>query len=263
VAQVGAWWRQHRSGHTVPEAPHAELLARALVSALDIAREAHVALTDWKHALGRIDAILEVKRSLEWPAEDIATTRMNRAIVLRQLGRYGEAQAELEACLQVFQNDPARRAATLSSLANILADRGDVHQAITQERRSLALSDQLPDPSGRAISHNNLSSSLERSGTPSALAEAPRHQLAGLVYRLVAGLGRDLQTSLRSYAIDFRRAQEAGTPPNIPRLAELLADPAFRPLGDWLRQRGAAVEKVQAEVDQFLEVARQAAMKLK
>src|SRR5690348_7164649 len=111
---------------------------------------------------------------------------MNRANVLRNLGRSGEAKADLEACLQVFQNDPARSASMLSSLANLFYVQGDVPQAITQQRRALALREQLPDPRDRAISHNNLANYLEYSGAPSALAESPRHQLAALIYRLVA-----------------------------------------------------------------------------
>jgi tetratricopeptide (TPR) repeat protein len=260
LAKVEAWWQQHRSGQPVPEAPNVEFLARTLLGALDSAMAAHYALEDWEAALRRIDGKLEVKRSLERPAEDIAVDRMNRANVLGRLDRFGEAQAELEDCLRVFQDNPAMRAAVLGSLAGLFADRGDVPQAITQVRRALALCEQLPDPRDRAISHNNLTSYLDRSGTPSALVEAARHQLAALVYRLVAGLGPDLQTSLVSYAIDFRRARDAGAPPVIPRLAELLADPAFRPLDEWLRRRGAAVDKLQAAVDQSLERALQAAM---
>ena len=120
--------------------------------------------------------------------------------------------------------------------------------------------EQLPDPADRAISHNNLANYLERHGTPSALAESPRHQLAALIYRLVAGLGQDLQTSLRNYAIDFRRAHAAGTELAVPRVAELLADPAFHPLEQWLRQRQVDVAELQAAVDQRLEQARQAAL---
>ncbi len=67
--------------------------------------------------------------------------------------------------------------------------------------------------------------------------------------------------SLHSYAIIFHRARAAGTPPIIPRMAELLDDLAFRPLDEWLRRRRADVEEVQIAVDQALEPARQAAMK--
>jgi hypothetical protein len=92
---------------------------------------------------------------------------------------------------------------------------------------------------------------------PAALAESPRHQLAALVYRLVAGLGQDMQTSLHNYAIDFRRAHEAGTPLAVPRLTDLLADPAFDPLARWLRGRQVDVDELQAAVDALLAKVRQ------
>ena len=260
LAQVDAWWQQHRSGQSVPEAPEPESLARALISALDIAREAHFAQEDWEAALRRTDTILEVERVLKRPMEDIAVTQMNRANVLGRLGRFSEAKIELEDCLQVFQNDPANRAMVLSSLANLCNAQGDVPQAITQQRRALALCEQLPAPGDRAISHNSLATYLACSDTPSALAESSCHQLAALIYWLVAGLGQDRQTSLRNYAIRFRRAQAAGTPPAVPRVADLLAAPAFRPLDDWLRQRHADVAEVQTNVDHCLDQVRQAAL---
>src|SRR5262249_34870646 len=51
LTQVDAWWQQHHSGQSVPEAPDPESLARTLISALDIAREAHYAQEDWASAL--------------------------------------------------------------------------------------------------------------------------------------------------------------------------------------------------------------------
>jgi tetratricopeptide (TPR) repeat protein len=260
LAQVEAWWQQDRSGQRVPEAPNPEVLARVLIGTLDVAQEAYFAQKDWEPALRRIDDMLEVKRALERPAEDIAGGRTNRAIVLRHLGRFGEAQTELEVCLQVFQNNPTGSSVVLSSLAALFDDQGDVVQAITQERRALALCEQLPDPYACAISHNNLADYLEHRGTPSALAESSRHQLAALIYRLVAGLGQHLQSSLRNYAVRFRRAQAAGTLLTVPRVAELLADPVFRPLDDWLRQRQVGVAEVQAVVDRALDMIRQAAL---
>ena len=259
LAQVEAWWHQHRSGQIVSEVPDPEVLARAFISALDIAKEVHFAREEWELALGRIDAKLEVKRSLRRAARGIADDRMNRAAVLGALGRHSEAQTELEDCLRIFHDDPARRQIIFSSLASLFNDRGDVSQAIIQERRALTICEQLPYLRDRAISHRNLAIYLESSKMPSALVEAPRHQLAALIYRIVAGLGRYLQASLHSYAIVFRRARAGGTTPAIPRLAELLRDPAFRPLDEWLRQRAADVDEVQALVDRFLEQARQAA----
>jgi tetratricopeptide (TPR) repeat protein len=261
LAQLEDWWERHRSGQPVPESPDFEYLARGVISTLDIARQAHSALGDWESALRRVDAVLEHERALQRSTEDIADTRMNRAVALGRLRRFGEAKVELEECLQVFQNDPARRAKVIGSLADLFDRQGDVPQAIAQQRRALAIRDQLPDPSDRAISHNNLANYLERIGNPSALAESSRHQLAALVYRLVSGLGQGLRFSLNNYTVDFRRARAAGTTLAVPRLAELLADPAFHPLKEWLRLRQADVADVQADVDGFLEQARQLALK--
>ncbi len=258
LARIETWWRQHRAGHSVPEAPDPAFLARAYLSALDIACQAHNAQQDWEATLPRVDAMLDVRRTLQRPAEELATTRMNRAVVLGRLGRFGEAQTELEACLQLFQHDPANSARVLSSLAGLFDKQGDVAEAIRQQRRALALCEQLPDPSDRAGSHHNLALYLDRSGAPAALAEAPRHMLAALVYRLVAGLGQHLQNSERNYAIRFRRAHAAGTTLAVPRVAEALA--AIPSLDAWLRQRQVDVDELQAAVDQWLEQARQAAL---
>ncbi|MFZ1829263.1 MAG: tetratricopeptide repeat protein, partial [Candidatus Competibacteraceae bacterium] len=261
LAQLEAWWEQHRIGKSVNEAPNIEALFRALIAALDIASEAHIKQEDWESALRRLDDALEIMRELKSPEVDIAGRQMNRANVLKNLGRFAEARAKLEACLPLFQNDPARSAMVLSSLAGLFYKQGDVAQAITQERRALALHEQLPNPANRAISHGNLAFYLDRHGTTTALAESPlRHQLAALIYQLVAGLGQDLQTSLRNYAALFRHARAAGVGLAVPRLAELLADPAFHPLDEWLRQRQVDVAKLQADVDQFREQARQVAL---
>jgi tetratricopeptide (TPR) repeat protein len=176
LARIETWWQQHRAGQKVSEAPDAEILSRAFITALDIARAADCARKDWASALGRLDAVLQVKRELKRPDEDIAATRMNRANVLGRLGRFSEAQSELEACLETFRNNPTNSAKVLSSLADLFDEQGDVPQAITQERRALAKCEQLPDPADRAISHNNLGNYLERSGNPSDLVESARRR---------------------------------------------------------------------------------------
>ena len=112
----------------------------------------------------------------------------------------------------------------------------------------------------RAISHRNLANYLESSDLPAALAESPRHQLAVLLYRLVAGLGQSMQFSLHNYAVRFHLAREAGTPLLVPRVADLLADPAFDPLARWLPQRQVDVDELQAAIDQLLEQVRASAL---
>ena len=255
IAKVESWWRR-KAGETVPEAPDVEYLGRVLIGALDIAMTAHVAQQDWNAALARIDRILEIKRELHRPVYDIANTRMNRANVLTRLRRYSEAQAELEACLEIFAGDPTRTAKVLNSLGDLFDDQGDALQAVELGRRALAMRQQLPDPVDRVSSHHNLAIYLAKIGTPSALTESACHQLAALAYRVVTGLGAD--TSIRNYAIDFRRAKAAGTAFTPPRLAGLLAQPAFRPLAQWLDQRGVNREELQSTLDQYLEVAREA-----
>ncbi len=260
LERVEEWWRKHRARQPTPEAPDPEFLTRVLIGALDIAMQAHSAGEDWERALSRTDAILEVMRALQRPAEDIGSTRMDRANVLGRLRRFDEAKAELEAGLTIFRNDPARSAAILSSLAELFNEQSDLRSAIETGCRALALREQFPNPGNRANSHGNLASYLDRSGLLADRAESVRHQLAALAYRLITGLGQDLRDSMRSYANVFRRAHTEGTEPAVPRIDELLADPAFQPLEAWLRKRGVDREELQAAVDEFLEEVRQLAL---
>ena len=203
---------------------------------------------------------LTVEKEMKRPAQDIGATRFNRASVLVEFeDRRAEAKAELEACLALFEHKPDWRAKVLGSLADVLDKQGDIPQAILQERRALALRESLPDPADRAISHNNLANYLERSETPADQAASPSHQLAALLYHLVAGLGQHLQTSFNNYAIDFRRAQASGRPLAIPTVAQLLADPAFDPLQQWLNDQQVDRAELQMAVDQILRQAQQVA----
>ena len=260
LAQVAGWWHSLRTGQPVAEAAEQESLARAYLSALDIAREADFAMQNWPAALVRVDTTLEVQRTLQRPREDIAASRMNRAIVLGALKRFAEAISEMEACLPLFEHNLAAKAKVLGSLASLFAMQNDIVQALAQLRRALALFEDLPAPAERAASHNNLATYLFRSASPPALEEARWHQLAGLVYLLASGLHQYLQMSLRNYANVFRlarRATSTNAEPNIPRLAELLARPEFAPLSRWLQQRAIVPETMQAEIDELLAQVRQ------
>jgi tetratricopeptide (TPR) repeat protein len=261
LSQVQLWWTQHGAGQAVPEAPDTESLARAFIGALDIARNADLARCDWGSALRRIDTQLEVERALQRSEEHIGATRMNRANVLVEIpGRLGEAKAELEACLELFRNNADLISTARSSLASLFDEQGDIAQAIIQERRALALREHLPTPIDRAISHNNLSNYLNRRCSTADLIESSCHRLASLLYLLFVRHGQHLQDSLRNYAVDFRRARAAGIEFTAPRVAELLADPAFAPLDQWLQQHQIDVDELQASVDQFLDQARQLAL---
>jgi tetratricopeptide (TPR) repeat protein len=261
LAQILVWWQRHRAGEVNPEAPDAEFLVRCVIGTLDIAVDADLARKDWPAAVARQDTMLEVKRALQRSDEDIATTRMNRANVLVEIpGREAEAMAELEACLEIFRNDQKRRAKTLGCLSDVFHRQGDVGQAITLIRRALATAERLPNVHDRATYHGNLSIYLGASESKALQAEAHLHRLAGLLYCLVAGFGQGVQTSLRNYAINFRRAHAAGTALPTPRIADLLADPAFEALARWLREREVEIDALQAAVDDLLDQVRATAL---
>jgi tetratricopeptide (TPR) repeat protein len=261
LAKLEAWWQQHRSGQAMPDAPDPESLAEAHIWALDIAKDVDYAKaqsqakssrTYWESALRRIDAILEVKRSLGRPADDIAMDRGNRANVLGKLGRFVEAISELEACLKDFEKRPDWNVKLRGSLAQLLYEEGDVPQAIVQQRRALALSEQLPDSADRALSHLKLAYYLDSDGSSSNRAEASCHQLAALIYRFVVGMGQHLHDSLNDYEFCFRRARDADIDLHVPRVADLLADPAFDSLKQWLRQRRVDAVELQDNLDRRL-----------
>ncbi len=213
LAKLQNWWQRWRRGEPVPEAPEREALARALISGLDVVMTAQIALKQWESALSSADDMLSVERESQRPPEIIAATRLNRTGLLIRLKRFDEAKQELDACLEIFASHPTERATVLSTLADLYDKLGDILQAITQERRALALRDTLPHPSDRVISHNNLANYLIRSRDPSLIAEADRHRLASISYRLCANLQEHLRTNLRNYVIDFRRDQATGTQP--------------------------------------------------
>ena len=251
VEKIEDWNRRSEAGETVPEAPNRESRLRALVSALNIASEAHSALEQWPQALAKIDRMIEVQRLAGRGELEIAKARFNRAVVLKDIKDFGKAQTELESLLDVFEaaGDHYCKAAVLSTLAGLFNDLNDVNQAVIQARRALALLNTFEDIDDRAMSHNNLAEYLEKSG---ATAESADHQLAALAYRLAAGLGQDLKLSRNNYAIRYQRAKAAGKELVVPRLDELLDKPEFAALTHWLQQNGIPPADLQAAIDQAL-----------
>ncbi len=144
----------------------------------------------------------------------------------------------------------------LSALADVWDERGDTAQAADLERQALAVRNRLPDPSDRAISHNNLAKYLEKLGRTD---QWPQHDLAAVVYWLCAGHGEHVRTWLRNLAIRIRRAAAAGGRYELPRLADLLAQPAFAPLATWLAANQIDLDQLQARIDQLVEQTRQQA----
>ena len=258
--QIEAWFQRAQAGEIVPEAPDAEILLRVYIVALGIATQAHGALEQWDAAIQRADKMIQVEHAVGATEHEIAMARIGRANAYRCLGRLPDAQRELEEILPVFAEDDYGRAMVLSSLASIFDGKGDLSHAIEVDRRALAIRNQLPNPADRAQSHEKLAICLERSGQTTLAAEGQYHRLASLTYKLVAGLGQDLKTSLHIYSVRFHRANQEGTTVVVPRLEELLARPDFEPLRRWLEAGTTNYSELQKSIDQFLDSARTAAL---
>ena len=140
-------------------------------------------------------------------------------------------------------------------------DHPQERDGLTENAIRLAYADRLA-AAFEALENQNMTAALSagsRALVYCVQAEA-YDRLAALIYRRVAELGQDMQSSLSNYAICFRRAHAAGTTLAVPRVADLLADPAFDPLARWLRGRQVDVDELQAAVDQLLEQVRQNAI---
>lgn len=249
LSDVRGWWSKQRAGETVPDAPDREQLARTLVTALDIARSAHLCLKQWEACLRVLDEIDVVLRSMGEDPHRLAGTQFNRHGPLIELGRLGDAKAALEGCLTVFRQvgDAASEAKVLSALAWVCEKLGDGPQAIALERRSLAAAERLPNARDRAASHHNLANYLGPAGQK---AEANDHRLAALVYRLVTGL--DPRDSLHALGFDLRDAAARGEAFAFPRLDGLLSQPAFAPLRAWLTERRVSAGEAQTVIDDLV-----------
>jgi tetratricopeptide (TPR) repeat protein len=251
LAKIRNWWQRHQQGETLTAAPDADFLARAFISALDIARQAHKVLEHWQDCLDLLTETEQVEQACGESTHALAITHFNRYPALMELGRLDEAQQVLEDCLQVFSNvnDLTAQATVLSALADIWKERGDVSRAIELERQSLAICERLPNPEDRAISHGNLSIYLHTVGQ---IKEGARHRLANIVYLIVTGNQQRLELNLRNLAIDLQEAKEKGTTYPLPSLKELLQHSEFSSLRRWLDEWQVDVGELQGRIDRIL-----------
>lgn len=267
-AQVAAWWQQQLavqplggryngpSSALIADAPDSETLARLYMNVLEAIGDAHFAQPDWPAALEVIEAAITLKRQLQRPPDDIAGSLTDRANILRNLGRLQEAKTELEACYDLYGDNPIAQTRVISSLGRVFEELADYQQALQQERRVLAMHEYLLDPVERAISHNNMANYLAQMDGQISQAESACHLLAALVYRWAGQLHQHCQVTLGYYARDFRRAHLAQQELYIPRLEHLLQLPSFALLEQWLEQRELDLAALQAELDVILEITR-------
>jgi hypothetical protein len=68
-----------------------------------------------------------------------------------------------------------------------------------------------------------------------------------------------LQIAFSNQILDFKRDPPSDPGAALPRLAEVLADPTFAPLQQWLAARQGDSVRLQAIIDTFLQRAQRAA----
>jgi len=255
LQEVRAWWRRHRAGEPVPEAPDPAFLAQVLIGGLDTALVAIWTLERWEDCFGVLTESEDTKRVLGEGEHELARTRFNRYSPLLRLGRLEEAQPLLESCLAVFRGvgDLKYEAKALGALADLWDKRGDPEQAAGLARQALAVCNRISDLTDRSISHGNLANCLDLLG---AAEEAARHRLAGIAYDLVMGHGQLLATALRNLAFLMRLAAASGERYELTRLADLLARPELEPLQRTLTEWKVRLDELQAEIDQRVEEVR-------
>ncbi|VFM97456.1 MAG: hypothetical protein BECKG1743D_GA0114223_107442 [Candidatus Kentron sp. G] len=242
-------------------APDRAVLARALANALDCATYASRQRRDWAGCLALLEEIEEVEKGVGESRYSRYRTRFNRYLPLTKLGRLGEAQALLEACLVVYReaDDLEMQSNALSGLADVRDKRGDARQATALERQALSVANRLPGPLERGISHGNLARYLTKiAGAKTARAAVLReeergHRLAAGCYYLLLERWDHLETWLGNLRIYRAWAAENGEEYVLPRLAELLALPAFEPLARFMAGRGVTVEQLQGALDEVIE----------
>jgi tetratricopeptide (TPR) repeat protein len=246
--EVRAWWRRHRKGQSVPEAPDSVLLGRSLVSSLNIAVQAALALERWETCLELLRELEQTERNLGQSELELTRTRFNQHTPLLGLGQLGEAQRLLESCLAVYRAEEYLNGQqrVLSALARVWKERGDLAKAVSLERQALAICNRLPDPAERAISHNNLANYLRETGSLDACSQ---HRLAAILYFVLAGYGQHIKTVLRALANDRQAAAQGGQHYELPRLGALLALPEFAALAQFLTRTQVDIAQLQSRLD--------------
>jgi tetratricopeptide (TPR) repeat protein len=228
----------------------ADRVGEVLAKALDIGVQLDLALERWAPAVERLDEVEALLQATGAGEHDLARARCQRYMPLVRLGRLEEAERVLEEALAVFREvgDGPAEVGTRSRLADLWDERGDAERAVTAARQALAASEGLEDTEMRANCHENLSIYLEKAGDHEGARE---HQLADLVYRVVARL--DLGRALRTLNLDVLRAAARGERHALPRLAEMLDKPAFTALRGLLAERAVPVASLEEGIEKLVE----------
>lgn len=156
-------------------------------------------LRKWEDALNFNQDVLRFQVQRGADALDLAKTHFNDYGPLLHLNRYDDCRVVLEDCHKVF--DQARDYTWLGKIYLALAELenklGHLLPAIDYSQGALRYAYLAQSPEDCAIGHNNLASSLHRSGAPREVFLA--HLLAAALIELQSGSGH-LQTRIESLA---------------------------------------------------------------
>ncbi len=248
TAVIRDWWQRSMRGETLAEAPDIELLGRVYLSALDAMREVHVDQGQWQDAMDRVTEAIQVERTRGASEYEIARDRFNSYLPLLRLRLPDQALKELKHCLAVFEgaNDRVARGRTLSALADVYHEKGDLAQAVSLQRRALALVSALPDPESRGVSHHNLGLYLGLVGDHAGMAA---HELAAVLYMVASGHVQHVQHWADVHARRILQARHAGWIHELPKVRDLLGQPSFAALAEWLAAQQVDSTQAQEVVD--------------
>jgi tetratricopeptide (TPR) repeat protein len=161
---------------------------------LDTGRTAALALERWRKALALNGDIVELRRTRQATALEIARTRFNDCAPLLQLGHYSDARELLLGCRQTFEakSDLAALGSVFSALAGLEDELGHHGESARYEQTALRYSYHAGEPRDCAASHFNLATYFMRSGEQPRAALA--HQLTAAVIHFQTSDGRLPQT---------------------------------------------------------------------
>ncbi len=245
------WWDLYQAGAKSADAPDPALLARALVSGLDIAEDACRGLKRWQACLDLLDEIEAVEAQAGGGRLERHATRFNRYGPLVKLGRLDEAQETVEQCLGVYRegNDLSGAGQALSALAEISAEKGELPRAIEAESEALAIWNKFSDIEERSVSHGNLSRYYFRQGRPDLSA---RHLAATLIYRSMGEQESLFAVSLGLAKQNILESEKAGGAYELPPVSDLVRRPEFEALSSFLKANHIDLAELQGIIDSHI-----------
>jgi len=172
---------------------------------LGIGHSSALALGEWQKCLDLNAAIMATKQARGASTYEIVRFRFNDAGPLIELGRLADAERILLEAQQADedQDDIGGLQQVLSTRALLEYRRGRSQQALELQRTAIRLAYVRPEPRDIAISHHQLASYLQTTGTD--LADARAHRLAAALLFQLTGMPHELDVIRRALAGELRR----------------------------------------------------------